>query len=268
MKSSLFLSALVFALSASSQATTYDTTWAGPVRIAERFNGTAGGFDRVEATLVMPELSIPANPRQQSDEYTASFWIGFSGFLSSATALSGLWQAGVVMSIWENGTTEYTGFYEWVPEDPIQVNATDLAISAGDHLEVILTTTNNGLVGSVVMTNLNTSQQFSYSQDAPVSWRGPTWPALGTSAEWIMEAGTYLNGPQYIFPDWSNATIIGAKACYSADSACFPPVSADNTSLNAMTAVYWNDTQTLYTKSYVENDVVTIEYVEEVVDLS
>ncbi|KAK6196740.1 hypothetical protein LQW54_011249 [Pestalotiopsis sp. IQ-011] len=265
MKSSTPLGLAAFAAGAASQSVSYDTTWAGPVRLAERFNGSAGGFDRVEATLVMPELSIPANPHQEVDEYTASFWIGLGGFVST-NPVAGLWQAGAVMSIWQNGSTDFTGFYEWVPNDPIQLNSTELSISAGDHLEVVLTTTNNGMVGSLSMTNLNTSQQFSYSQDAPVTWRGPAWPATGASAEWIVEAGTYLNGPQYVFPDWHNATILGAKAC--SDSSCFASVSADNSSLNAMTAVYRNDTQTLYTKSYVEDDVVTIEYVEDVVDLS
>jgi hypothetical protein len=70
------------------------------------------GFRLVEATLVMPHLALPENPRQQVDEYTASFWIGLDGLVSSNTA-RGLWQAGVIMSICDNGTTEYSVFYEW-----------------------------------------------------------------------------------------------------------------------------------------------------------
>ncbi|KAI1846649.1 hypothetical protein JX265_009048 [Neoarthrinium moseri] len=263
MKLSGFLCAVAFGSGGlAAEEIFYDTTWAGPVRMAERFNGTAGGFDRVEATLVMPQLDIPARPHQQSDEYTAAFWIGLGGFKSSPAALSGLWQAGVVMSIRNNGSTEYKGFYEWVPLDPIDLNSTELSLSVGDHLQVIITTADNGMSGSIAMTNLNTSQTFSHSQAAPTTWRGPTWPALGSSAEWIMEAGTYVNGPRYVFPDWHNATFLGAKACYNADGTCYPPVSADNATLNQMTAVYWNDTQTLYTESSVEGDLVTIEYVE------
>jgi hypothetical protein len=95
----------------------YDTTWAGPVRLADNFNQTVNGsgFGLVEATLVMPRLQVPAMPHEQADEYTASFWIGLDGFLGSGSSgdVRGLWQAGVVMSIWANGTTEYTGFYEW-----------------------------------------------------------------------------------------------------------------------------------------------------------
>lgn len=98
----------------------YDTTWAGPVRIAEldlnsSSANSSSGFNFVEATLVMPHLAIPQNPHQNVDGYTASFWIGLDGFLTSAesSGVRGLWQAGVIMSIWANGTTEYTGFYEW-----------------------------------------------------------------------------------------------------------------------------------------------------------
>jgi hypothetical protein len=92
----------------------YDTTWAGPVQLAKNLNtsSNSSAFASVEATLVMPHLALPKQPRQLVNEYTASFWIGMDGFLSSETA-RGLWQAGVIMSIWDNGTTKYSGFYEW-----------------------------------------------------------------------------------------------------------------------------------------------------------
>lgn len=111
------LSALLCAIASSSLGLAediyYDTTWAGPVRLAERFNGTAGGFNRAEGTLVMPQLSIPANPHgEEVDQYTAAYWVGLGGFVSTSP-VSGLWQAGVVMSIFDNGSTQYTGFYEW-----------------------------------------------------------------------------------------------------------------------------------------------------------
>lgn len=111
----------------------YDETWAGPVRLAvaddtstptnsSSPNSTAWtGFDTVQATLVMPRLAIPKNPSKRVDRYTAANWIGLDGFVLSddedlatqTSAVRGLWQAGVFMSIWENGTAEYTGFYEW-----------------------------------------------------------------------------------------------------------------------------------------------------------
>lgn len=150
-----------------------------------------------------------------------------------------------------------------IPLDPVGVNSTELAISAGDYVYVAISTTNEGLVGTVEMTNLNTSQTFLHSEDAPTTWRGPTWPSLGNTAEWIVEAGTYLNGPRYVFPDWGNATFLEAKACYDGGQDCFAPVSPDNSTLNRMTAVLSNDTQTLYTRSFVDEGTVTIEYIEE-----
>ena len=93
----------------------YDSGWAGPVRYADKFNisSNSTGFTMVEATLVMPHLSIPKKPHEKAEQYTAAYWIGLDGVLSSPTHVRGLWQAGVIMSVWTNGTTEYTGFHEW-----------------------------------------------------------------------------------------------------------------------------------------------------------
>lgn len=111
----------------------YDETWAGPVRLAvaetmsPSTNGSSSdattwiGFNTVEATLVMPRLAVPKHPSQRVDRYTAAFWIGLDGFVMSGeeeqgvvpSTVRGLWQAGVFMSIWDNGTSDYTGFYEW-----------------------------------------------------------------------------------------------------------------------------------------------------------
>ncbi|KAH6668192.1 concanavalin A-like lectin/glucanase domain-containing protein [Halenospora varia] len=244
----------------------YDTTWGGPVQIAENFNtsSNSSGFDSVEATLVMPRLALPQKPRQQVDEYTASYWIGLDGFLSSTVStIRGLWQAGVIMSIFTNGTTEYSGFYEWIPNDPVSLTPSQLTISEGQHIRVVINTTNAGYRGTTTLTNLNTSQTFSYSQDAPTAWRGPTFPAPGSSAEWIIEAGTYLNGTRYVFPDWGNTSFLDARACY-VSGECVVPGDVDTGANNTrMTVVLWNETQTLYTQSYVDEDRVWIAYVEE-----
>lgn len=105
-------------LCAAQDGIFYDETWAGPVQLAESdpsSNATSSGFNVAEATLVMPHLELPRNPPQQVDQYTAAYWVGLDGFLltDSIPGVRGLWQAGVFMSIFVNGTTEYTGFYEW-----------------------------------------------------------------------------------------------------------------------------------------------------------
>ncbi|KAF5021014.1 hypothetical protein F66182_6945 [Fusarium sp. NRRL 66182] len=254
----LFLLGGVGAATATSQYPLYyDTTWAGPVRFADNFNLSANstGFTMVEATLVMPHLSIPTEPHTKVEQYTASFWIGLDGFLSSEV-IRGLWQAGVIMSVWPNGTTQYTGFHEWIPNDPIDVDPSELGISEGHHIHVILKTTNNGYHGSTTLTNLNTSQTYTHSQDATEKWRGPTWPAQGATAEWIIEAGTYLNGPQYVFPDWGNASFLDARACYQNGECSLPGDGGKDQ--GRITAVLWNDTKTLYTRSHSKGDHVLI----------
>ncbi|PVH80838.1 concanavalin A-like lectin/glucanase [Cadophora sp. DSE1049] len=243
----------------------YDTTLGGPVQISVHFNASSNysGFNSVEATLVMPRLSLPLNPRERVDQYTAFFWIGLDGFVPSTDGMvRGLWQAGVTMSIWDNGTTEYSGFHEWIPDEPISLSKEQLAISEGDHIRVVVNTTDAEYRRTTTLTNLNTSQTFSHSQDAAKLPRGPTFPAPGASAEWIIEAGTYLNYTQVIFPDWGNASILDARACYSSGE-CVKPGDLDTGENNTrMTVVLWNDTQTVYTESSVDEGRVWIAYVE------
>ncbi|RSL96825.1 hypothetical protein CDV31_013291 [Fusarium ambrosium] len=241
----------------------YGEGWAGPVRYADKFNisSNSTGFTMVEAILVMPHLSIPKNPREKVDQYTVSYWIGLDGVLSTPTMVRGLWQAGVIMSVWTNGTTEYEGFHEWIPEDPLMVSKAQLAISEGDHIHVVVETTNNGYHGTTTLTNLNTGKTYKHSQDAPVTWRGPTWPSQGATAEWIVEAGTYLNGPQYILPDWDTATFRNARACYD-NGEC--ALAGDGTpDQGLMSAILWNDTSMLYTRSRAKGDHASVKYVEE-----
>lgn len=79
----------------------------------------------------------------------------------------------------------------------------------------------------------------------------------------IIEAGTYLNSTRHVFPDWGNATILNAKACYeSIDKNCVVPGETDDEGLR-VTAVRLNETGLLYTRSYVDGDRVWVAYVEE-----
>ncbi|KAI1017039.1 hypothetical protein LB504_007194 [Fusarium proliferatum] len=239
----------------------YGEAWAGPVRFADNFNlsSNSTGFTMAEATLVMPHLSIPHKPHKKVDEYTASFWIGLDGVLSS-NIVRGLWQAGVIMSVWPNGTAKYTGFHEWIPDSPIDVSPSKLAISEGDHIYVILKTTNNGYHGSTTLTNINTSQTYTHSQNAANLWHGPTFPSQGATAEWIVEAGTYLNTTQYVFPNWGTASFLNARACNEKGNCSLP--GDGNKHQGQITAVLWNDTKTLYTQSCIKGDHVSVKYIE------
>lgn len=84
---------------------------------------------------------------------------------------------------------------------------------------------------------------------------------LTRDRERIVEAGTYLNGPQYILPDWGTASFLGARACYD-DGEC--AVAGDGAAdQGLMAAILWNDTSALYTRSRVKGDYVWVKYVEE-----
>lgn len=158
-------------------------------------------------------------------------------------------------------TSSYTAFYEWVPEDPISLTQEQFALKEGDHLHVRLNTSNGGFVGSLSLKNLNTSQVFEITKDAPVSWRGPTWPAPGTSAEWIIEAGTYLNTTQYVWPDFGEMNFLGARACYNTTGECI--VAGQAGTNKQITAVLWNDTETVYSKTDLDGDEARVTYLEE-----
>ncbi|EKD14840.1 aspergillopepsin-2 [Drepanopeziza brunnea f. sp. 'multigermtubi' MB_m1] len=268
MKPDHFLTAVSLGSACTAQSTPYvpfySSEWGGPVQLAENFNSSSNtsAFNLVEATLVMPHLSIPQNPRARVDRYTVASWIGLDGFpRSDGGGPRGLWQAGVFMSIWENGTTEYSGFYEWVPSDPVFLTASQLAICEGDHIRVMINTTDAGYCGTTTLTNLNTSQTFAYSQAAPTAWRGPTFPAPGSSAEWIMEAAAYLNTTKFVLPDWGNASMLDARACYVSGD-CVVPGDIDKPEDTRMAVVLWNETQTVNTQSTVDGSSVSIAYVE------
>lgn len=82
----------------------------------------------------------------------------------------------------------------------------------------------------------------------------------------IVEAGTYLNSTRHVFPDWGNATILNAKACYeSTERPCVVPGGVDEESLR-VTAMRLNETGIMYTRSYVDGDQVWVAYVEEPFD--
>lgn len=145
-----------------------------------------------------------------------------------------------------------------IPEDPIHISPTELTINAGDHIFMSVSTTNDGLNGTATLTNKNTTQTFSIERPAPTTWRGPAWFSPGYSAEWIVEAGTYLNSTQVVLPDWGNATFLAAQACRT-DGVCVGPAGATTT----VAQVVEEDVSMLYTKTVLREDYVNVEYIEE-----
>ncbi|KAG4436336.1 hypothetical protein IFR05_008189 [Cadophora sp. M221] len=229
MKVTTQTAALLFSSICAADSTSftpfYGEAWGGPVQIAENLtltSNSSSGFDLVEATLVIPHLALPKTPREQVEQYTSAFWLGMDGVVSDQVnpfAVRGLWQAGIIMSLWTNESVEYKGFHEWIPEDPIFLSTEELSISEGDHIYVAVST--------------------------------------------IMEAGTYVNGPQYVLPNWGNTTFLDARACYS-NGRCINAGDANaNPADTLMTIIFHNENQTVNTESYADGDQVWITYVEE-----
>lgn len=113
MKLSLLLSALVTKLVAAQVPIYNDTTWAGGV-IERQNNTNIANFTSASAILVIPSLNLPQKPPQIVDEYTVYFWVGLDGWPDeNGPAYRALWQTGVMGSIFPNGTTQWSAFYEW-----------------------------------------------------------------------------------------------------------------------------------------------------------
>lgn len=81
-----------------------------------------------------------------------------------------------------------------------------------------------------------------------------------------MEAGTYVNGPQYVLPDWGNATFLDARACYSNGSGIGAGDASHNRENTFMSIILHKETKTVNTQSYANEDQVWIAYVEEASD--
>ncbi|CAG8983541.1 hypothetical protein HYALB_00004342 [Hymenoscyphus albidus] len=250
---------LFFALPAAAQYPVLnDSAWAGPAMQRDsKSTSTPANFTSASGTLIVPSLSIPERPKEVADQYSVSFWVGMEGVPeNNAPFARGLWQAGIQGNIYVNGTKTYIPWYEWIPEDPVRLPASDLVMNEGDHIYINVSTADLGYTGTIVLTNLNTTQEWTITRPSPVTPRGPTWHAPGWSAEWIAEAATY--GPEtmyrkYILADFGNATFLDPKVCRT-DNVCLGPEGQNTTIWDLVD-------DKLYSRTSVGKDV-TIEYLE------
>lgn len=245
------------AVAASSNPSFYSDTWAGPAQVQQN---ASSPFSSIEATLVMPRMELPKEPHQVVNQYTFSYWIGLDGYKSPAG--SGLWQAGVIGHIFTNGTREYVPFWEWVPDPEYFVPLNDFEIVEGDHVHIVLNISTNGTLATATLNNLNTTKMISNTRSAPTGWRRPDYTVPGASAEWIVESGTYQNYTKTVLPDFGTAVFFDAKA-YKQDRTKVLP--GDVSGLQ-MFENFWADTEMLYSRCYVEGEVVRAKYVEEKCD--
>lgn len=106
LQHSLLLSASTI-LPLISSETIYNPTWSGVMQN----QGSGAPFNFMEATMVLPEISVPIYPPYANDLYGAAMWMGFDGWNQGDDTR--LWQAGVRMRISQQADTSYAGWWEW-----------------------------------------------------------------------------------------------------------------------------------------------------------
>ncbi|KAI1357300.1 aspergillopepsin-2 [Xylaria arbuscula] len=188
-----------------SAAEYINESWAGAVVTGSSFTG-------VSATFTVPTPLKPTDGAQQSAPYhIASAWIGMDGYDCSG----GLWQAGVDGTIESSGTTYYA-WYEWYPENTMEIDLGDT--KAGDVITIELTSSpSNYKSGKIVMSNKTTGKSYSATVTDSLA-------LCGTSIEWIVE-DLIVDGSEIGLANFGTVTFSGAKGTTS--SGTVTPASAE-----------------------------------------
>lgn len=168
--------------------------WAG-------YAATGGVFTAVGATWNMPQ-SVAASSSISAD----ATWVGIGGITASD-----LIQAGT-QTVFQNGTTSYTAWYELLPALSVQV---PLAVHPGDTVTVSIAEEGAG-EWQISFADTTTGQSYQ----APVSYQSSL-----SSAEWIEEMpsdgrtfapldnfGTVSFGNGYAVENGNRVNISGAAA--------------------------------------------------------
>jgi hypothetical protein len=161
--------ATLAAPAAADGASTTSSNWAG---YAVSKPGVK--FRRVAATWVVPTATCSATGRRR---YSAA-WLGLGGYHTTSTALE---QIGTEADCTAKGTPSYSGWYELVPDDPVDI---DLTMRPGDTMSASVTV--SGHTVRLYLANRTRSTVFSKQLTAD--------RIDITSAEWIVEAPSACYG--------------------------------------------------------------------------
>ncbi|MEO8767139.1 MAG: G1 family glutamic endopeptidase [Nitrosospira sp.] len=164
------------------------TNWSGGVVFAP----AGDSFTWVEGDWVVPNVSAPT----QGKWYYSSSWIGIDGDGSPDVC-----QAGVECEVYQSGSAISRNIYpwwEWFPNSEVQI--TNLPISVGDMVTMLICSTSPGGAGSTTATVFFSNRTSGASTS--FSFSAPTGTKLGgNSAEWIVEAPT-VGGSQSAISDY------------------------------------------------------------------
>ena len=187
---------------AKGSATDTSSNWSGGVL----FNG--GPFDFVYGEWTVPSVNPPGwpNPSSGNGEWWSVAWVGIDGWNSGDVLQAGTAQH-VSLNNW-NLTTEYFAWYEWFPDNWIEI--TNFPIRPGDTVAVsvqYLGIQNNSGQGLATLSNLITGQSTT------LSFQAPTGTTLqGNCAEWILER-PQINGSLATLPEYGQVAFSNGLAC-------------------------------------------------------
>lgn len=185
---------------AEAAGTETSTNWSGGVVFAP----SGDSFQWVQGEWVIPNVSAPT----AGQSFYCASWVGIDGDGSDDVC-----QAGVECDISPGGVEIYP-WIEWFPYPEVAI--TNLSVSAGDTVSVLICTGGVGSTSATVyFSDLTSGQSTSLSLTAPA---GTT--LAGNCAEWIVEAPG-VGGQQSVVADYGEVVFI------SADSATIGGVTVD-----------------------------------------
>jgi hypothetical protein len=169
--------------------------WSGGVVYAP----AGQSFTCVQGDWVVPNVYAPT----QKQWYYCANWIGLDGDGSSDVC-----QAGMICSIYQNGSSITRTIYpwhEWAPASWVEI--TNLAISPGDMITMLISTQGAGSTSATIsFANTTSGLATSYTITAP-----GTTTLSGNSAEWIVET-PMINGALTEMPDYGEVFFSSCEA--------------------------------------------------------
>jgi Peptidase A4 family len=148
---------------------------------------TGKKYTSAQSTWVVPTVTYGGTDAGASNEYSSN-WVGIGGFCMNALCTRGdrtLIQLGTEQDVSPSGSTNYSAWYELIPQFPVTI---PLTISPGDTINASLQCVSacsakkqNWLLS---MTDVTTNQSWSTTL---------SYGSSLASAEWIEEA-PYSNG--------------------------------------------------------------------------
>jgi Peptidase A4 family len=169
--------------------------WSGGIVYA----AAGESFSWVQGDWVVPNVYPPTD----GEWYYCLNWVGLDGDGSSDVC-----QAGMVCAAYKSGTSISRMIYpwhEWYPQSWIEI--TNLAISAGDMVSVVICTSGPGSTSATVyFGNVTSGVYTSYTITAPSGTQ-----LSGNCAEWIVET-PYVGGVLTSMPDYGQVFFSSCQA--------------------------------------------------------